>query len=481
MEFREHPSYRLTINAINAIRDAVKGSVAVKAKGQDYLPHPSDFDTVSPEAKARYDKYLQGAEWDAYPEQTKRAMVGKLRIGNAVVELPDRVNYLTQDADGDGMSLKAMMRQTSDEILQVKWHLLVADYRGLTDIPIESVSIADVQALNPRAVIKAYSRENVVYWHFSRANGVLQLSYLLLRECGSVLDPVTLKESAVESYLALMLDENGNYQQKKYVKGGDSSFTESESVDMKINNQPLKWLPVQIATDEQGETGKLPDELGFLSAICDLTFARYVMSAEYKATCRSMAATTNVTGWNSNSSSIFQEANGRAYFATGFDAVNFLPEGAAVDQSAPSASVEHFERFFDANEKKIRSLGGVIISDSMTDKTAAEVNTNAAEQNARLSDVADGIEAAYKRIVAYCMMFENAAPMDSVESALEQIKIEISRDFAAAKMSVPEVQAWQQLVLLGHATKEQLVKALIAGGWYDDEVDAILASLETTV
>lgn len=480
-QIKTHKDYQLTIAAVESVRDAVAGAVFVKDKSTDYLPNPSEIDTSSPDAVARYARYLQGAEWDAYPEQTLRSMLGKLRIENATVKLPNSVAYLNEDSDGDGMSLKSMLQQTASEVLQVKWQCLLADYQGLTDVAIEDISIAELSAIEARAVIKSYSRENVIYWHFSRINGKLQMSYLMLRELGSTFDQNTMVDTAVKSYLILALDEDGNYYQQKITDGGNASLVEGERNYVSVGNAPLKWLPVQFAIDEQGVTGKLPRELGFLAPICDLTYARYQMSAEYKEAMRSMPPTRDVLGLAGTKLDQFQEANGRNYYATGANAVNFLPEGVTVELNSANMEVEFYERYFTANEDKIRSLGGVIVSDSSSDKTATEVSTNAAEQNARLTNVADGLESAYKRIISYCMMFEGSANQEDVEAAIELITLDINRDFAAAKLSTDEVRAIQELVLNGLITRQMAIEKLLAGGWLIGDINQILADLETTV
>jgi hypothetical protein len=113
----------------------------------------------------------------------------------------------------------------------MKWHLLVADYNGLSDVDLDSVSIADIELLAPRATIKQYARENVVNWHFDRVNGVMQLSWVQLLERGYKFDEESGEHEKLESYLILALDDNGDYYQQKVVydeKGekekGDPSY-----------------------------------------------------------------------------------------------------------------------------------------------------------------------------------------------------------------------------------------------------------------
>src|SRR5690606_22579322 len=95
----QHPNYAETVTALETVRDCVQGSWKVKRERYKYLPHPSMIDTESKEQQARYAMYIQGAEFDNYPALSLRAWLGKMRIGNSAVDLPERLKYLEQNAD----------------------------------------------------------------------------------------------------------------------------------------------------------------------------------------------------------------------------------------------------------------------------------------------------------------------------------------------------------------------------------------------
>lgn len=474
-----HPEYTKMQQKVKETRICVAGEFFVKEAGLDLLPHPSSVDSTSKDAQVRYNIYLANAEWDAYPTQTLKSLVGRMKFDSAVIELPERISYLIESADGDGLSLAGMMHTTASEVLQLKWQCLVVDYQGLSDLPLEELSLADVKALNPRSTIKAYTRENVINWHYERVNGTMQLVYVMLREIGYAFEPHNANRTAIESYLILALDENGNYYQQKITKALNSSLSTGPMELVTVGGKPLKWLPVLFPSDEELPAGKLPMELGFLSPICDLALARYRMSAEYKETMRNLPPTTYTKGWTGNDHETFKECNGgRDFIITGSGSINNLPNNVTVEVVGINAQVEPYERYFERNTAQARQLGAVIPDDNSVNKTATEVATNAAEQNARLSGIADSIEAAYIRACLYCGMFEGLWSPDSIEENSDQITIELHREFTATKLSADEVRVIMELVMSGLKTREQAIRELEAGGWSKEDAETTLDAMD---
>lgn len=474
-----HPEYKKMELKVKETRTCVAGEFFVKDAGVDLLPHPSSVDSTSDDAKVRYEIYIKNAEWDAYPTQTLKSLLGRMEFDSAVVELPERISYLIESADGDGLSLTGMMHNTASEVLQLKWQCLVVDYQGLSDLPLEELSLADVRALNPRSTIKAYTRENVINWHYERVNGTMQLVYVMLREVGYRFETMNAVRTQVESFLILGLDENGNYYQQKITKVLNGSLIEGEIEPVTVSNQPLKWLPVLFPSDEELPAGKLPMELGFLSPICDLALARYRMSAEYKETLRNLPPTTYILGATQADWNNFKEANGRSFIMTGSGATNILFGDMEVKVIGAESTVLPYENFMDRNTNQARQLGAVIPDDNSADKTATEVSINSAEQNARLTGIADSIEATYTRACLYCGMFEGLWAPDAIEQNAEQVTIELHRDFTAAKLSADEVRVIMELVLSGLKTREQAIKELAAGGWSKEDAETTLDEMDS--
>lgn len=458
-----HPEFTLMQAEVTKIRDCVRGAFFVKQKTTDYLPHPSSLDTDSKSARMRYQQYIAGAEFDEIPSQTLKSLVGKMEIESAEIGAPERLAYLLEDADGDGMSIDSMMSQTAQNILAVKWHVLVADYQGLSDLPVEGISIADLKALNPRATIKQYSRDSVVYWHFQRISGKMQLSYICFYEQGLLFNPASMVQQKVDSYLILALDEEGNYYQQKIVSGVDG-LQQGDRSYVQVGGSPLKWLPVQIVCDEALQAGYLPLEMGYLSGIVDLTLARYQVSAEYKEAMRMLPPTTNFYGIGSIDWEQFQEVNGRDYVATGAGAVNIFSGDSRGELLSANVSLEGYERYFKDNEAKLRALGAVFPADLSGNRTATEVQTYSEEQSSRLVGLANQLESAFTRILQYCGMFDGLWSQDMVEQN-DQISITLKKDFSQSRISAQDVQQIRENYLSGLIDRQEAVDQLAQGGW----------------
>lgn len=468
-----HPDYMETVRALETVRDCVAGSWKIKRAKYRYLPHPSQIDTESEEQKARYDAFIAAAEFDEYPSQSLRSWLGKMQFGKASIEIPDRIAYLEQNCDGDGTPLTASMESCASNVFQAKYHVLVADYQGLSDVELNSLSKADVQELNPHATIKQYTRESLVDWDYRRINGVMQLAYLKLREVGYDFNIETGHREKIESYLILALDDDGNYYQQKEVDG-----VKGEYDYVVVAGKPLTWIPAEIVADDELPVGSLPQGMGMLYPICEASLQAYIDSAYYAEARRTLIPTTFTTGWRMGSIEVFKEANGgRDYVVMGPNYTNNLPEGVAVEMKSVDDKTQAFERYIDRTKKKIQSFGGAVKEQADANKTATQADIDSANEVAMLSPVADNIERAYRRVVSYCAMFEGVFSPDDVEHRLDEIIISLPRDFASPKLSVEEVRTIMEMVGMGLRTVDQAVRQLAAGGWDYQEAERTLAEL----
>lgn len=471
-----HSDYTVMLSALIQNEDALKGSKFVKDKGQLYLPHPSAVDKHSEEAKMRYAAYLAGAEFDDTTQATLRAWLGKLKIDDTVIELPERLSYLVNDVDRDGLSMVGLINSCAANVFAYKYHALVVDYQGLTDLDTEQVSKADLDVIRPRATIKQYERKNIIDWSYSRINGIMQLTSVILRE---VSDNDNLTQTKTESFIKLALDENGNYYQQKLVRNASSDgLSESEPSYVLVGGSPLKWLPVLFVSDEELQAGCLPMRLGMLTPIVDLTMSRYRVSADYKESMRQLVPTTHFFGLDEHSWKTFQGVNGRSYVAQG--GVNLWDKAVEIKVVSSDSSLEQYEKYFESNEKKIRAAGGVFPNDDKKQRTATEVIAEAESDNARFAPLVSSIEECLKRAILYCGMFEGLYSQDAIEQNIEQVTIEMNKDFTVSKLAVEEVKALGELVVTGLYPRDEFAKMLVKGGWSVSSVDDLLNSLESS-
>ena len=463
-------------NELQAVRVCVAGSYFVK-KIKRLLPHPSSVDTASAEAVERYNKYVADADFDDFTQTTMSTLLGKMKVSDTYIELPEKLEYLRNNSDNDGLSINGAITSTAENLLQVKWHVLLADYQGLSELQSNDVSIADLEQLNPRATIKQYSRENVIDWDFERVNGAMQLTYILLREISSKLDQESMTRKNTTAYLKLGIDEQGYYQQK-IVESEMGGSSEGEKNYVKINNVNMQFIPVEIVVDTEIQGGYMPLKAGYLTAISNLALSRYRVSAVYKEGLYALLPTMNVFGMDSTNYDTFKEVNGRSYLASGVFTPNFLPSvDMKVELVESSLSLKQFQEFFDRNEKLVKAEGGTFKTDGAVQRTATEIVAEGEQQNNTLEPMVSSIEESMARVIAYCGLFEGIYTIEQAQSMPEDIVIKMNRQFAVSKLSVEEVKELREGVSAGLLTKKVYLELLVQGGWDIGEVDELLNDL----
>jgi hypothetical protein len=176
----EHPDYKLYKNVWAKTRDAVKGSVAIKEKKHAYLPVPDNksLDDARGIETVRYKQYLKRAVFTNFTGRTKNALVGAAFRKNPMYELPEAVDYLNQDATGDGLSLVQLAKDELSNLMETGRSLLLVDYPQADD----DLSLEDVNMLDLRASIVPYTAEQCVNWKTSVINGRRLLTLCVLAE-----------------------------------------------------------------------------------------------------------------------------------------------------------------------------------------------------------------------------------------------------------------------------------------------------------
>ena len=476
----EHPDYSLMQPNIKAVRDCIEGEPAVKRERTLYLKHPNMIDQTSAQQKARYDAYIDGAEFDEYPATTLTSMLGQMSEGEIEVELPEKLEYLAEDIDGDGMSLGGAVEVIYSNVLQVKFHILLAEYKGLANVDATEVTIADVKAQNPRAVVKMYNRESLIDWEFKRINGRQQLSLMVLVEESTERSDI-FKRTNVKTYLICAIDDDGYYYQQKYVKSAETTIADGEPIYITDpSGQRLTWIPAEIVVDEEWQAGTLPRRPGYLYPTCMMALYRYRMSADHKESLRYMQPTTFTRGWTDGDKALFSEINGRDYIAFGAGVANNLPNNVEVEIKGLGVESEPFERYFDANDKRSRAVGAIINDPAQgADVTATKSVIDNKNSSAVMSMIVKNTEAALKRVILYCGMFEGLWSKDNIESNLDQIMLTFPREFVAVTMSAEEIRSVRETYQDRAISMAEYQRKLIAGGFTIGDIEQITAELDS--
>lgn len=166
---QHHPQYDLMAPTWCRNRHATIGQRAILLNFSQYFP------PFVPVQQDRYNRVKQLARYYNATGQTVTSLTGAAFNIAPVVELPDSIDYMIDDADGGGNDLEQVAKQTVSNVLVTGRHGLLADYPATEG---ENLSMADVQRLGLRASIKQYPAESGINW--GEENG--KLSYVVLRE-----------------------------------------------------------------------------------------------------------------------------------------------------------------------------------------------------------------------------------------------------------------------------------------------------------
>ena len=109
------------------MRDCMDGESAVKSRGTLYLPMPSGFKSQPDSGVAMYDAYKTRADVPALLAPSIGAMIGIIHGREIPIEMPDAMNYLWEDADGNGLPLEAFHRRITRELLVIGGYAVLAD------------------------------------------------------------------------------------------------------------------------------------------------------------------------------------------------------------------------------------------------------------------------------------------------------------------------------------------------------------------
>ena len=156
-------------------RAAVAGERTVKQNGVKFLPplasmccsnvYDSDgtpsikqYSSLTLEGQAAYNKYLALASFYGATGRTVDGLVGLIFSKQPIQELPANVEYLHENADSRGSSLRDLSKKAVTEaFISPRSGLLVA--RPSTP---EGSSVADVEAQNLRPKILSYKFEGTL-------------------------------------------------------------------------------------------------------------------------------------------------------------------------------------------------------------------------------------------------------------------------------------------------------------------------------
>ncbi len=473
---KPNPDVTMMADELKAVRTAALGSYFVKKEREALLPHPSSSD----KDPTRYATYLANADFDDFTGVTLTSLLDRMNIQDTEIVMPEKLEYLREDADGDGLSLKGMVATSSENILQAGFHILLTDYQGFSDLPSSELSISDIKKLNARATIKQYTRESVVDWDFARINGAMQLTYILLKEVSSELDKSTMERKEVTVYIKLAIDDTGYYQQKYIDHPDNDEIEEGEIFHIEAGGSVLQFIPIEIVADTELQGGVMPLKCGHLSSIANVAYSRYHTSAKLKEVLNALVPALFVYGMDDGAFEMFEKVNGRKSIAMGAFTPNMMPLDSgqmSVEIISAKDNTLAFEREMQTQAKNARAVGAVFDTDGSGTRTATEFIAQASTSSAILTPLSNSVESALERCIVYAGMFEGLWPADNLSDGFGEVIVDMPSDFGASKITAIEAKEYREAYMANAITLATYLKALKLGGWEVGDIEQEMADI----
>lgn len=479
-----HPDFDNTIDAVHLVRDAIEGSNAVKngKRSLRYLPDPTSASILDSqdgtEAKARYTAYKIRAEFDGFPARTESGYMGALKSTPPdFKEIPGEIEYLLTDSDGDGLTLEESIEITQANLLEVKFHGLLADFNGLTesdsndDAPQLTNAQAKTQGL--QATIKHYPRESIVDWDYGVVNNQNQLTFVKLTEQTSEINRETLQRTVVENQLVLALDENGDYYQQQITTDNKGKEQISGLLYPENKNGKLKSIPFEIVIDQKIESSSIPKALGILYPICLKAIARYQVNADLKESLNKSAQPTMYSsGWDDSSWETYKRITKLNHIQTGAGSHIPIPKGSEIGYLEWNADSNGMFKYLAENQKEAKALGARFDTSDAKDEAVGVAKIRSQEELSALVNIQTSIKESYTRAIGWCFLFMSNSTSDP------EIEIVLNKEFNKIKLNPQEQAAILNNFTMGLIDKQEALTQLEKGGILTVDAEELLNRAE---
>jgi hypothetical protein len=438
------------------VKRCVKGAREVR-KHDEYLPKPDPTDN-SPENLERYKQLKKRAMFLNVTGRTRAGLLGAVFRKTAELTLPTEVEYLQENASGDGTSLEQLSKKAVGECLDTGRGGFLVDYPKVKAASGVS-SMAD--AAKQKALIHFYDAESIIDWNEEVIDGVKRLVYVNLAERVSVFDPSQLsREEYKQNRVLLLIDEK--YEQRVY-KEGSEDFSTSNPTDK--NGRPFDHIPFSFFGSENNdaEIDKSP-----LEDLADVNILHYGNSATVEesgfiSSQPTLFLTTDI------SPDEFVKLNPNGMRIGSRRGYNLGKSGSATLVQAEATQLT-LELMRDKQEQMVM-IGARIVQKGGGNETAEAARIRYSSDNSILGTVAGNVSEALKRAILDAERFMIGDPNE------KDTVFWLNQTFWDESMSAQDIVAQVSLWQNGFIAKRDVRVNLRQGGILeadrtDDKIDS---------
>lgn len=429
----KHPLYVDNLDRWKLVNDVCDGSQSIKSMGVQYLPVVNACATDA-ENLAYNDSYRQRAVFFEVTKDTLQSHVGLAFSEDPTFE-PDGMDFLKNNADGNGKSIYQLNQLALEGLLRQGRGGFFVDYPQVTG----TMSQADIERLNIRSSVVYYPALNIINWDKRKVGGVYKNSLIVLHEVAEKRDEQDeFQFKKFNRYRVLRLEENNVYSIQVYSDESGSIVADEKVFPKKKGGaffDEIPFIPLGSQVNDFS-IDSIP-----LESLALMNLAHYRNSAEYENSvfiCGQIQPT--MTGLDDTWRDHLED--------TGIKLGSFSPLMLPVGGSFQFAQAESNMVAREAMKDKfdyMQALGAKVLDKTTANKTATQVNEEAATQHSVLSLCVSNLNEASEYYLKWCAEFEGRG-FDA--------KFSIKQDFARGEIGLDELKFYYELVVSGDLSKQ---------------------------
>ena len=429
----KHPLYVDNLYRWKLVNDVCDGRQSIKNMGVQYLPVVNACAT-NEENLAYNDSYRQRAVFFEVTKDTLQSHVGLAFSEDPTFE-PDGLDFLKNNADGNGKSIYQLNQLALGGLLRQGRGGFFVDFPVVTG----NMSQAEIERLNIRPSIVYYPALNIINWDKRKVGGVYKNSLIVLHEVAEKRDEQDeFQFKKFNRYRVLRLEENNVYSIQVYSDESGSIVADERVYPKKkggafFNEIPFIPLGSQV---NDFSIDSIP-----LESLALMNLAHYRNSAEYENSvfiCGQIQPT--MTGLDDTWRDHLEDTG----IKLGSFSPLMLPVGGAFEfvQAQPNmVAREAMRDKFDY----MQALGAKVLDKTTANKTATQVNEEAATQHSVLSLCVSNLNEASEYYLKWCAEFEGRG---------FYAKFSIKQDFARGEIGLEELKFYYELVVSSDLSKQ---------------------------
>ncbi len=423
----ERPEYCENLSRWVMIRDVVNSDVKKYIKA---------IDKTDPK---RNDRYKDDAQFTNFTLRTKAGLLGAVFRKDVVVELPEGISYLQDDATGFHMPLGKLAQECVGEVLMTGRYGLLVDYPA-TESGLTAKEVAD-QDLKAR--IYRYAAENIINWQTKIENGVPRLSLVVLKELFNELGEDGFEWNEVTKYRVLRLMD------RMYVQAVYNAELELESVytPTDFSGRPWDYIPFMFIGSEDNDS-----EVDFspLYDLAKLNLGHLRNSADYEESIHIVGQPTLFIATDMTSEQ-FKAANPKGVLM-GSRRMHNLGMGGKAERLQPEPN-QLADVAMKRKEEQAVMIGARLIVPQADRETATAARMRHSGETSILSTIAHNVESALVKCCEYAMKFMTAKPTDGINVHLNDQYFDQNID---PNLLMAQLQLFQQEIIAKDDIRQHL-------------------------